>query len=280
MNYTLQRPTSPIDYEPPPLAPDDYIYPGSDEEEPVEEQEAQRRRIQLQSQHYLQDGQLFIFSAQLYGPFDDGWVNPWAGKRERQERNNGTVFDNGRMQVGGDTAESIRTHEYIRPLTAWPNREHGVRTAILDSRSNTPTQNPEQESSEGMLSTVTKLNPPAEDLQLLPCSKIPPAFEYLSLNREVGGGDLEFENANTIARAPKEIFRTPSFTLNVDTQESESTSGNRSAPNHGITPARRLQKFNRKRREKVQLNEAHPVEVRSQLEEIPPQPSPWKRRRL
>lgn len=304
MKYTLRRATSAIDYEPPPLAPDDS---GSDDEEPVEEQEAQRRRIQLQAQHYLQDGQLFILSAQLSGPFDDGWVNPWAGKRKRGAQNNGPAFDNGRMQVGGDTAggrqggESMTIPETTRPSRGWRNRLNAIRTEILETRSSSPTQTPAQKSPDGMLSTVTKLTPSAEDLHLLPQSKILPAFEYLSSNREDVGGDLKVEEANTIAKAPEEMFRTPSFSHNANTQELESTSGNLSARNHEVTPARRLQKFNKKRRETNQannpserdnisrgpsttlpslFNEIHSVEGRGQPGAILPQTPPQKRRRL
>lgn len=258
MNYTLQRPTSPLDYEPPPLAPDDSMYPGSDEEEPVEEQEAQRRRIQLQAQHYIQGGHLFILSAQLYGPFDGGWKNPWAGKRKREERNNELTFDNGRMQVGVYTLGGREEREYTtipettRPSRAWLNR-NAIRTEILETRSSSPTQTPVQKSLDRMLSIVTKLTS-AEDPNILPQAEILPTFGYLSSNREDGGGDLEVEKANTIAKAPEEIFRTTNFTLDANSQQLESTSGNLSARNHEVTPARRLHKFNRKRREINQAN--------------------------
>lgn len=308
MKYTLRRrPTSHIDYEPPPLAPDDTIYPGSDEEEPVEEQEAQRRRIQLQAQHYLQDGQLFILSAQLSGPFDDRWVNPWAGKRKRGAQNNGPAFDNGRMQVGGYTAggrqecESMTIPETTRPSRGWHDRLNAIRTEIMETRSSSPTQTPAQKSPDGMLSTVTKLTPSAEDLHFLPQSKILPACEYLSSNREDGSGGSKVEEANTMAKAPEEMFRTPSFSLNANMQELGSTSGNLSARNHEVTPARRLQKFNKNRRETNQannpsegddisrgsstivpvlFNETHSVEVSGQPGAIPPQTPPQKRRRL
>lgn len=306
MNYTLQRPTSPIDYEPPPLAPDDSMYPGSDQEESVEEQEAQRRRIHLQAQHYIQGGHLFILSAQLYGPFDGGWDNPWAGKRKREERNNELPFDNGRMQVGGDTLGGREEREYTtipettRPSRAWSNR-NAIRTEILETRSSSPTQTPVQSCLDRMLSIVTKLTSSAEDPHLLPQAEILPAFEYLPSNRKDGGGDLEVEKANTIAKAPEENFRTPSFTLDANSQQLESTSGNLSARNHEVTPARRLHKFNRKRREinqsnnprerddismwpstvlPVLFNETDSVEVRGQLGAIPPQIPPRKRRRL
>lgn len=307
MNYTLQRPTPCIDYEPPPLAPDDSVYPGSDEEEPVEEQEAQRRRIQLQAQHYLKGGQLFILSAQLCGPFDGEWVNPWAGKRKRGAQNNGPAFDNGRMQVGGDTVGgrqecgSIKIPETTRLSRGWRNRLNAIRTEILETRSSSPTQTPAQKSPDGMLSTATNLTPSAEDLHLLPQSRVLPAFEYLSSNREDGGGSLKVEEANTIAKAPEEMFRTPSFSLNANMQELEATSGNLSTRNHEVTPARRLHKFNKKRRETNQandpserdnisrgpstilpvlFNDTHSMEVRGQPGVIPPQTPPQKRRRL
>ena len=87
------------------------------------------------------------------------------------------------------------------------------------------------------------------------------------------------------------MFGTPSFNLNVATQESESKS--RSALYHDITSARRLQKFHRKWREinkannpserddiswapsttlPALFNETHSLEVRGQLEALLPQP--------
>lgn len=307
MNYRLRRPTAPIDYEPPPLAPDDSIYPGSDEEEPLEEQEAQRRRIQLQAQHYLQGGQLFILSAQLCGPFDGGWVNPWAGKRNRGAQNNSPAFDNARMQVGGDIAggrqecESMTIPETTRPSRAWRNGINAIRTQILETRSSSPIPAPAQKPPNGVLSTVTKLTPFAEDLHLLPQSKILPAFEYTSSNREDGGGDLKVEEANNIAKAPEEMPRTPSFSLDANMQELESASGNLSARDDEVTPARRLHIFNKMRREinqannpcerdnisrgpstilSVLFNVTHSVEVRGQPGAISPQTPPQKRRRL
>lgn len=305
MNYRLRRPTAPIDYEPPPLAPDDSIYPGSDEEEPLEEQEAQRRRIQFQAQHYLRGGQLFILSAQLCGPFDGGWVNPWTGKRKRGAQNNGPAIDNGRVQVGGDIAgvrqecESMTIPETTRPSRGWRNRLNAIRTEILETRSSSPTLAPAQKPPDGVLSTVTKLTPFAEDLHLLPQPKTLLAFKCLSSNREDGGGDLKVEEANSLAKAPEEMLRMPSFSRNATMQELKSNSGNLSARDHEVTPARRLHKFNKKRREinhannlcerdnisrgpstilPVLSNETHSVEVRGRPGAIPPQTPPQKRR--
>lgn len=308
MNYRLRRRIAPIDYEPPPLAPDDSIYPGSDEEEPVEEQEADRRRIQSHAQHYLHGGQLFIFSAQLCGPFDGGWVNPWAAKRKRGAKNNGPVFDLGRMEVGSDTAggrqecKSMTIPETTRPSRWWRNRLNAIGTEILETGSISPTPTAAQKSPDGMLSTVvTKLTPSAEHLHLLPQSNILPVFEYPSSNREVGGRDLEVEVAITVAKAPEEILRTPSFSLNANMQELETNSGNLSARNHEVTPARRLHRFNKERREinrannpsekdnmsrgqstivPALFNEINPVEIRGEPGAIPPQTRPQKRRRL
>lgn len=308
MNYRLRRPIAPLDYEPPPLAPDDSIYPGSDEEEPVEEQEANRRRFQSHAQHYLQGGQLFIFSAQLCGPFDGGWVNPWAAKRKRGAKNNGLVFDHGRMQVGSDTAggrqecESMTIPETTRPSRWGRNRLNTIGTEILETGTISPTPTPAPKSPDGMLSTVvTKLTPSAEGLHPRPQSNILPVFKYPSSNREDEGRDLEVEEAIAVAKAPEETFRTPSFSLNANMQELESNSGNMSARNNEVTPARRLHRFNKKRREinrannpseednmsrgpstilSALFNEINPVEVRGQSGAIPPQKPPQKRRRL
>lgn len=302
MNYRLRRPAAHIDYEPPPLAPDDSIYPGSDGEEPVEEQEAKRRRIQLQAQHYLQGGQLFIFSAQLCGPFEGRWVNPWARKRKMGAKNNGPVFDHGRMEVGGDIAggrqecESMTIPETTRPSRWWRNRLNAIGTEILETGSSSPTPTPAQKSPD---STLTKLTPSAEDLHLLPQSNILQVFKYPSSNREDGDRDLEVEEENTVVKAPEEVSRTPSFSLNANMQELESTYGNPSARSHEVTPARRLHKFNKKRREinrannpsekdnvsrgpstilSVLFNETHSMEVLGQPGAVLPQKPPQKRR--
>lgn len=80
-----KRSTSPLQFEP--LEPYDVeiLYPGSDLEETYDERKSKRRRIEAAGCQYLKGRQLFILSAQLKGPFGDGWVNPWARAPKSRE---------------------------------------------------------------------------------------------------------------------------------------------------------------------------------------------------
>lgn len=79
------RPVSPISFEPCSVAasdldPDDLL--GSDEELDDAALAAKHRRIEELAESYLRGRPLFILSASLRGPFDDGWKNPWAKRRK------------------------------------------------------------------------------------------------------------------------------------------------------------------------------------------------------
>lgn len=305
MNYTFHQPTSPIDCDSPPLALDDTIYTGSGEEEFVEEQEAQRQRIQLQAEYYLQGGQLFILSAQLRGPFDRGWVNPWAGGKKRKERDDGPGVGIGRMQKVGDTAgETIP--EITKPSRTWLNEDNAIRPEILETRLSSPTPSPAMKSPEGTLSTMTILDPFAEDLQgclkVVSPSTSPPAFEFPPLIRKDGDGGPEFEKAKGGAMAQEKMFRELNFKPAVDMQKSKATSASLAPGNHEDSPARRLQEFTRKRRGEMYLAnnpsegddkfkgastllpglfiKTRSAEVGRQPEAIQSQNTPQKRRRL
>lgn len=69
-----------------PLCKDTIVY--YDGEEAVEENDkqraAKRRRIQSYATAYLRGESLFISTAQLKGPFDSGWQNPWK-RRKRDD---------------------------------------------------------------------------------------------------------------------------------------------------------------------------------------------------
>lgn len=311
MSNNLRPSTSPIDFEPLPLALDDIIYPELDEEEPLEEQEAQGRRIQLQAQHYLQGGQLFILSAQLRGPFGAGWVNPWTGRRKRKERNDGLGVGNGKMPIGGDTTggggqedKLMTIPETRKPSIMWLNRDNAIWSEISETRSNSPTPTPAMKPPGGTLSTMTKLDPCAEDLQgclkFIPPSKNLLAFEYSPLIRKDKGCELQFEKSKARAKAQVEMFRSLNFTPAIDVQKLKSKSGSLGPQNHEDSPARRLQEFTRKRREinqadnlierddksrvissllPVLFSKPHSVEGCAQPEAIPSQNSPRKRRR-
>jgi len=79
------RPTSPVSLEVCSPSADDIVSDdvlGSDDELGEDAHNAQRQRIEKLAEAYLQGAPLFILSASLKGPFDQGWVNPWTKKRK------------------------------------------------------------------------------------------------------------------------------------------------------------------------------------------------------
>ncbi|KAJ5674518.1 uncharacterized protein N7477_004452 [Penicillium maclennaniae] len=95
MPMPFPRPISPITFEPCSLAtsninPDDLL--GSDDELDDVALAAKHRRIEKLAASYLQGQPLFLLSASLRGPFDDGWKNPWTKKRKiASDRNSRAV---------------------------------------------------------------------------------------------------------------------------------------------------------------------------------------------
>lgn len=77
----MKRPTSPLHSESLGTAPEDILYPGSDEEATSHERAKKRLRVEILGKQYLEGRPLFIQSAALRGPFEDGWINPWASKK-------------------------------------------------------------------------------------------------------------------------------------------------------------------------------------------------------
>lgn len=61
---------------------------GSDDDLDDTARAAKRRRIETLGKLYLQGNPLFIASASLRGPFDNGWVNPWKRNRSRAPATN------------------------------------------------------------------------------------------------------------------------------------------------------------------------------------------------
>ncbi|KAJ5537224.1 hypothetical protein N7513_010410 [Penicillium frequentans] len=81
------RPVSPVALEtcsPPPADLDQNPYEllGSDDELDDLARAAKRQRIERLAEAYLRGRPLFIASAALRGPFDEGWKNPWKKKRK------------------------------------------------------------------------------------------------------------------------------------------------------------------------------------------------------
>ena len=92
------RPISPVTFEScSPLASDidsdDLL--GSDDELEDTARAAKRQRTEKLAESYLRGQPLFILSASLRGPFDEGWRNPWTKKRK-------TVADKESSGVGPD----------------------------------------------------------------------------------------------------------------------------------------------------------------------------------
>lgn len=77
------RPVSPVIAEEYPICDDTIIYDEGDDyyEDSAERRAAKRRRIESYAAAYLRGQPLFILSAQLKGPFNKGWENPWRRKR-------------------------------------------------------------------------------------------------------------------------------------------------------------------------------------------------------
>ncbi|RMD40600.1 hypothetical protein DV735_g4530, partial [Chaetothyriales sp. CBS 134920] len=75
-----------------PVLPNTIVYhdDDSDDADEAEQEERQRaakrrrRRVADAAASYLRGEQLFILTASLNGPFDKGWKNPWARKRQKR----------------------------------------------------------------------------------------------------------------------------------------------------------------------------------------------------
>lgn len=96
MSY-LRQP-SPLSFEPLSPSPSDLVASDSEREIDSDSRKAKRRRVEDLGRQYLAGRQLFIQSASLRGPFDDGWCNPWNKPREAGARHGSTNGDE--RQVG------------------------------------------------------------------------------------------------------------------------------------------------------------------------------------
>ncbi|KAJ5083458.1 hypothetical protein N7456_012885 [Penicillium angulare] len=81
------RPVSPVAFESCILPvtnsdSDPYELLGSDDELDDDARAKKRQRIEKLAESYLRGGSLFISTAKLRGPFDDGWKNPWRKERK------------------------------------------------------------------------------------------------------------------------------------------------------------------------------------------------------
>ncbi|KEF55669.1 uncharacterized protein A1O9_08419 [Exophiala aquamarina CBS 119918] len=84
------RPVSPVSADEHPICRNTIVYDEGDESSEDSEmpRAAKRRRIESYATAYLRGETLFIASAQLKGPFSNGWQNPWrrrGGQRPEKE---------------------------------------------------------------------------------------------------------------------------------------------------------------------------------------------------
>ena len=92
----IKRPTSPLNSEPLEVAHEDILCYGSDDELDSDEREKRKVRIEDLGKQYLEGRPLYILSAGLRGPFDNGWINPWTrnGKKNGANTTRMAIIDN------------------------------------------------------------------------------------------------------------------------------------------------------------------------------------------
>ena len=100
----VKRPASPLDFEPVETVPEDILYPGSDQDYDYDDHKRAKKklRVEILGRQYLEGRPLFIQSAGLRGPFEEGWINPWASRK----RKHGTDNTKRRLATAYDEEES------------------------------------------------------------------------------------------------------------------------------------------------------------------------------
>ncbi len=106
MSY-LRQP-SPLSFEPLSPSPSDLVASDSERETDSDSRKAKRRRVEDLGRQYLAGRQLFIQSASLRGPFNNGWVNPWNKSREGGARHGSTNRDE-RQVVQRSTDRAVQS---------------------------------------------------------------------------------------------------------------------------------------------------------------------------
>lgn len=111
----FHRSTSPLALETYSAPPNDDIDSdgvlGSDDELDEDARLVRRQRIEKLAEAYLQGTPLFILSASLKGPFDQGWVNPWRKTRKPERSHNGVEDSAGPVVQETDPRPRHQFHE-------------------------------------------------------------------------------------------------------------------------------------------------------------------------
>ncbi|EXJ78791.1 hypothetical protein A1O1_09193 [Capronia coronata CBS 617.96] len=117
------RPVSPICADEIPVCKDTIVYYGGaegfDEEDRHTETIATKRRIESYATAYLRGESLLISAAQLKGPFDNGWQNPWKRRKTATNIKHKTAQDT--------TCETVRKPAKLRTSSsAAPSKRHAL----------------------------------------------------------------------------------------------------------------------------------------------------------
>ncbi|EQL28377.1 hypothetical protein BDFG_08860 [Blastomyces dermatitidis ATCC 26199] len=84
----FKRHTTPLHFETLPALPSELLSEFSDSDDGLDDaaRAAKRRKIERLGQDYLEGKPLFILSAGLKGPLDNGWMNPWKRNRGKDKK--------------------------------------------------------------------------------------------------------------------------------------------------------------------------------------------------
>ncbi|OQV06915.1 hypothetical protein CLAIMM_11421 [Cladophialophora immunda] len=91
--FEYPRPVSPVSADEIPICADTIVYHDQAKgvQMDAEQRAAKRQRIERCATAYLRGEPLSILTAQLRGPFEPGWRNPWAKRTIAKPRNSGTT---------------------------------------------------------------------------------------------------------------------------------------------------------------------------------------------
>lgn len=131
------RPVSPVCADEVPICNDTVIYYDQvDKFEATEKQRAaKRRRIEANATSYLRGQPLTILTADLKGPFDDGWWNPWAKRSTSRDTSGATARQAHLQQLLSPSSQAARSMpSSTKVVKRWPNADTGIDMHSTDER--------------------------------------------------------------------------------------------------------------------------------------------------
>lgn len=123
-----------IDLDPPRHV--EILVPDPDDELGAVERAAKRRRIEGHARQYLKDMPLYIQSAELRGPFEQGWRNPWRKKKatkalERKGQDH-MWTKKGDLEIADTGASPVGPNPFRTDLRS-PNMQRSESSTTVDS---------------------------------------------------------------------------------------------------------------------------------------------------